>query len=117
NVSKPPFNNPDARRALALAVDQADLLDLVRDKEGRTEGYVPSAIENFALPEAELKQKLKFDPAEAKRLAQSSGLAGQKIVLTSRVQSSYFLTGSQLFQQRFKEIGLDITLEYFADTT
>jgi peptide/nickel transport system substrate-binding protein len=100
-----------------MALDQADLLDLVRDKEGRIEGYVPSAIEGFALLEAELKQKLRYDLAEAKRLAQASGLAGQKIVLTSRLQSSYFLTGSQLFQQRFKEIGLDLALEYFADTT
>src|SRR5207244_10679532 len=81
-------------------------------------GFVPSGFGDWVLPESEIKAKLKYDLNQAKQLAQSSGLAGTKSAISSYLRiTGYYTDAPQYLQGQFKEIGVDVDVNWFPDTT
>jgi oligopeptide transport system substrate-binding protein len=85
NVEEPPFDNPDVRRALSMAIDKQFLAEeflegLVVPANGIVPPGMPGYNENL--------QGIEFDPEGARELLDETGLAGElegKSVLTSGV--------------------------------
>ncbi|HMP55495.1 MAG TPA: peptide ABC transporter substrate-binding protein [Novosphingobium sp.] len=74
NVTRPPFNDPRVRRALALAIDKQLLVDKVtKGGQAPATGFVPQGIPDF-----EPSQAVAFDPQEARRLLAEAGYPGGK---------------------------------------
>jgi peptide/nickel transport system substrate-binding protein len=118
NLSRPPFDKLEVRRALALSLDQSDLLQTLRvDGVGTILGYIPPFFGDYALTADQVKAKLKYDLNQAKQLAQSSGLSGQKFKITGYLKATIYETGPQYLQQHWKDIGVDLDLDWPPDTT
>lgn len=73
NVTKPPFNDPQVRHALSLAVDRELLCRCtLSDLYKPATGMVPT------LPGYPAGDAVRYDPAEARRLLAAAGFAGGK---------------------------------------
>ena len=69
NVTRPPFDDPRVRKALALAIDREALVNRVtQGGQAPATGYVPQGIGDYPAMEA-----LSFDPAQAKALLAEAG--------------------------------------------
>lgn len=106
NPSKPPFDNPDIRRALAHAIDKAGLV------EGILGGYdkpVPIMltpvhvgwVEGIAAPE--------YDPAKAKELVAKAGAAG-KAEIELATAPVFDQRVVQAVQQMLADAGLNVKI-------
>jgi peptide/nickel transport system substrate-binding protein len=86
NCSKPPFNDVRVRQAVSMALDRNLMLQLGRSGLGAVTPAVNPAMDQFALPAAELqtypgyrapedKKGIEQDRAEAKKLLTAAGYA------------------------------------------
>jgi oligopeptide transport system substrate-binding protein len=74
NTTRPPFDNPRVRRALAMAIDKQRLIDkILKTGEQVAQGFVPPYTTNH-LPAAGLP----YDPEGARRLLKEAGYEGGK---------------------------------------
>lgn len=78
NQGKAPFNNPDLRRAVSLAVDRNELIKKLVFGSGKINGPIPWGLETWALPEKEVTDFYKpgqyeANLAEAKKLVEAGG--------------------------------------------
>jgi oligopeptide transport system substrate-binding protein len=67
-VDRPPFDNPDVRRAFALATDREELAREIKNQIPATGGYIPPG-----LPGHSSDVSLSYDPQEARRLLAAAG--------------------------------------------
>ena len=81
------FKNPDARKAMAQALDKPNLIPSITDRDSGVvinNGLYPTNIFQVAMPEyvnEPLPNLLPYDLEKAKALASASGLAGQNVNL------------------------------------
>ncbi len=74
NVTRPPFNDPRVRRALALATDRAQLVKkLFKSGEKPAFHFVPGGVANYQPPDGP-----RFDLEQARRLLAEAGFPGGK---------------------------------------
>ena len=67
--------DPRARKAVSLALDRDELIDVMTFGQGVKSGIIPPAFAAVTLSESELEETYwKFDPAEARQLWQAAGL-------------------------------------------
>jgi peptide/nickel transport system substrate-binding protein len=111
NSLYPPFDNADARRALALAIHQPDYMavSFVRPEwgqpclsffvcgspNGTTAGSEPYARQNLA---------------EARRLLERSGYRGEPVVLLNSRETLFVGMAGELAAQNLREAGFNIVL-------
>ncbi len=67
-ADKPPFNNPNLRRAFALATDRKKLAGEIQNQIPATGGYIPPELPGHS-PDIGLP----YDPKEARRLLDAAG--------------------------------------------
>jgi len=67
-TDRPPFDNPDLRRAFVLATDREKLAREVGNKLPATGGYLPPSLPGYS-PDAGLP----YDPEEARRILAAAG--------------------------------------------
>ena len=75
NREKPPFNNPDLRRAMSLSLDRKAFVDIVAQGKGEIGGVLqapPGGL--WGLPADQLKTLPGYDPDVAKNRAQARQL-------------------------------------------
>jgi len=66
--------DPRARKAVNLAIDRDEIIEVMTFGEGVKSGVMPPAFASVSLSEQELSQTLwKFDPAQAKQLLTQAG--------------------------------------------
>jgi peptide/nickel transport system substrate-binding protein len=72
NRDKPPFNNPELRRAMALSIDRKAFIDTVAQGQGEIGGVLqPPPGGLWALPPEQLKVLSGYDPDVPKNRAQA----------------------------------------------
>lgn len=108
NVTKPPFDNIELRKAIALGIDRAALAKVIAPTVGRVlsgfetegDGWVyDGSVKGHAL-----------DKAKAKEAYQKSGYKGPPLIM-SLIQRDPDTQVAQMIQSMLKSIGIDIKIE------
>ena len=72
NRDKPPFDNPDLRRAMALTLDRKAFIDIISDGKGEIGGVMqPAPAGIWGMPADLLKSVPGYDPDVEKNRAQA----------------------------------------------
>jgi peptide/nickel transport system substrate-binding protein len=120
NRDKPPFNNPDLRRAMALSIDRKAFVDILTQGQGDIGGILqPPPAGLWGMPPEEIAKLPGYDPdmqknrREARQLMQKAGYGDNnrlKIKVTTRDWSIYRDPAVLLIDQ-LKQIHIDGELE------
>ena len=73
NVTKPPWDNPNVRKAAMHALNRQEYVDRVYGGDAQGNGLVHWPTGPFALSEEELEELQPYDPELSKRLIQEAG--------------------------------------------
>ncbi|NOZ25967.1 MAG: ABC transporter substrate-binding protein [Nitrospirae bacterium] len=74
NTSRPPFDDPEVRRAVSVAIDREKILNTFYEGRGRlAEGPVPHLLRRW-----KTGSPLKYDPDRARRIIREKGLTGME---------------------------------------
>jgi peptide/nickel transport system substrate-binding protein len=119
HTQKPPFNNPDLRRAVNLAIDRQELINKTLDGAGVPCALLdPKLVGDYALPLAEVqklagcRQPKDADIAEAKRLVEKHHPNGLDIEASVRSVGNY-IDRAQLVLSQLRKIGIRGTLKTY----
>ena len=112
NLTRPALDNPLVRTALSLAIDRAALAaNVLRDGCAPAASLLPPDDHGYRYAG---EPRLRYDPAEARRLLAAAGFPGgknfPKIELATRSLDRERLVGEALQQMWRKELGLDLAL-------
>ncbi len=111
NALFPPFDNPKARQALALAINQPDYMavSFVKPDWGQPclSFYVCGSPNGTTTGSAPYAQQ---DFARAKQLLAESGYKGEKIVLLNSHETLFVGMAGDFAAENLKQIGLNIDL-------
>jgi peptide/nickel transport system substrate-binding protein len=123
HMNKPPFDNPQVRRAVFLAIDRQELMNIVRCAEPfgcfgavgtflpNKGGYVVESQEDLAQAQG-WRQPKDQDIAEAKALTAAAGYAnGVKAMLNLANAPGAVRHGEVIAEQLRKSLGIEFTLE------
>lgn len=106
NCSRQPFNNPDLRKAINLAIDREKILNTYYEGRGRTaSGPVPDNLRRWRTPLA-----YSYNPDMAKEIIKKEGLTGSTI--------NFYVTADQevidiaeIIQSYMKNVGLNVKIK------
>lgn len=118
NITKPPFNDIRVRRAMHLAVDRQEMLQIVTFGLGGINQHgAPSIVKDWAIPDAEflampgIRQPKDPDMAEAKRLLAEAGYPnGFKTTLNFYSTNSSQRELAEALSGYLRRIGVDAVL-------
>jgi peptide/nickel transport system substrate-binding protein len=125
NRDKPPFDNPELRRAMALALDRRAFIDIISDGEGSLGGaMMPPPAGSWGMPPEVLRSlpgfgsDVQHNRAEARAIMQKLGYGPEKRLQTSVTtrNTPAYRDPSVLLIDQLKEIYIDATLNAI-DTT
>src|SRR6266508_4367738 len=117
NSQKPPFNNPDMRRAVNLAIDRQELVAKALEGAGVPCAILdPKLVGDFALPPEEVnrtpgcRHPKDQDIAEAKKLVEKHYPSGRDIEVAVRSVGNY-VDRAQLVLAQLRKVGIRGTLK------
>jgi len=109
NFTRPPWDNPDARMAVAKAIDRQEYIDKVLFGLATPGiGAIAPAFGWVYVPPADFENPQEYNLDEAKTLAERAGLAGTKAVLLSSADDA---RGDEVIRSMLTDIGLDVQLD------
>lgn len=109
NASRPPFDNPEARRAVALAVDRERILRTFYEGRGRLAlGPVPEMLRTWELSDP-VKEYPPYDPRTAREMIERLGLTGTKVTFYTTADQEV-VDLSEIIQGYLKRAGLTVTI-------
>jgi peptide/nickel transport system substrate-binding protein len=111
NVRKPPLNDVRVRKAISLAMDRDEFIRVQTGGKGAW-GMAGAFYDTFT--QDEIKQMLKFDPAQAKQLLSDAGYANGldlEFDYPGNAYGDYYLTEMQLLQAQLKKAGINLVLK------
>jgi peptide/nickel transport system substrate-binding protein len=107
----PQFRDWRVRRAFSLVVDREEVIKKSLLTAGTLSGNVPAGYGDWALPEAELKERLRRDVGAARQLMAEAGyLNGRnfpKVRLIASAQYPELVTNAQVLQENLRDLGLE----------
>ncbi len=105
NCSRPPFNSPELRRAMSLAIDRKKILATLYEGRGRlARGPVPDILRRWQAPES-----YAFDPEKAKAIIKEEGAFGRKVEFFITADPEVVDT-AEVIQAYLKDAGLDVKI-------
>jgi len=114
NHTQPPFDKPEARRALALLTDQREFMAITAGSDGKYWRECYSFLSCGGLNEnqagGEWMRGARVE--EAKRLFQQAGYAGQPIVVIAPGDNEIIKGFGTLAAERMRAAGLSVDLQY-----
>ena len=105
-----PWTDVRLRKALNLAIDRESVVALMYGLAKPATGQIDPSSPWFGKPEF----KIKYDPAEAKRLVKEAGYSPEKplkatfIIANGGTGQMLSLPMNEFLQQSFKEVGIDV---------
>ena len=114
-TDRAPFSDVRVRRAMSHALNRQGLIEAVLEGGGITNGAVPAALKEWALPVDQLgegSRYYKFDPVEARCLLAEAGYPrGFSTVLDfHNFGSTALVDAMQLVVKDFKDVGIEVKL-------
>jgi peptide/nickel transport system substrate-binding protein len=110
NTSKPPFDRPEVREAVNLAVDRSQIADAAYFGKAVPAGPLSPALKDWALPTTEF-DCYRTDPAKARKLLQDAGLTlPVKITLNVLGSLRQVVDVAQVVQAQMNKAGFDVAL-------
>ena len=110
NVTVEPLDDPRVRRALSLAVDRRDIVDVLKAGQIPATGMVPPGIPGYEPPAA-----VGFDPEEARRLLAEAGYPDgegfPELRLLYNTLESHKLVAAIVQDNWQRHLGIDVQLE------
>jgi peptide/nickel transport system substrate-binding protein len=112
NFQVPPFNDVRARQALALLVDQAEMMPAVAGAEGRW-----SACHSFSVcgsiygTDAGSEPYRRTDVARARQLLQEAGYRGEPLILLGTTTLAPINTMTQVLARRMQDAGINVDVQ------
>lgn len=111
NCSRYPFNNPDIRKAVNLAIDREKILHTYYEGRGRlARGPVPDNLRKWEAPAV-----YPYDPEEAKRILRKTGLINTKGL--QGLEINFYVTADQevvdiaeIIQFYLNRVGLNVRI-------
>lgn len=108
-MNKPPFDNPDMRKAVAYALNKQEIVDVATRKLGEP---APSAV----FPETEWFSDVhandyEQDIEKAKELVKKAGYDGEPIVISTSTAYDHHEKTALVMQSQLKKIGLNVEIE------
>lgn len=109
NTMTEPLNDVRIRRALALAIDRDEYLRVVAGGRG---GWALAGALTDLFTQEEVKQILRYDPAEAQRLVREAGYSGgvEVEVMFPSDRGQEYITNAELIQAQLKKGGINAVL-------
>ena len=114
---RPPFNDPRARRALALALNRDQYVDIIYEGDAKPDGLVHWTLGSYAYDGEELAQRQPYDPAEARRLVEALGGMRVPFLYPAAVSLDQHESHLQVFQEQMKAAGIELEPAPFDLTT
>ena len=111
HVSAPPFNDLRLRQALSLGVDRDEF---VRTFTGGKGGWALAGAFSDTFTQAEIKQLVHYDPAQAKNLVAAAGYPqGVDIEFTypGAFYGNIYIQEMQLLQAQLRKVGINLALK------
>lgn len=112
NFQLPPFNDPRARQAIALLIDQREMMPAVAGDDGKW-----SVCHSFSVcgtvygTEIGSEAYRKVDVAKAKALLALAGYKGETIILVGTPQLAPINTMTQILGRRLQDAGLKVDIQ------
>lgn len=110
-----PYTDPRIRQGLSMAIDRASLGKAVYNNLFAQEGTAPSGFGKWALPPDQFgtaSQYYQYNPAEAKKLLQASGAAGQlrRFMYPIKAYGQAFDSAAETVNSQLNAAGLKLEL-------
>ena len=109
NVNVEPFNNPDVRRALAMAINREDIINGAMDGAG-SPAEIILTDQTLPNPGADAVDTPEYDPEGAKALLAEAGYP-DGFSTTIYVREDYTKKIGSIIQSQWKEIGVDAKVQ------
>ncbi|HEY2131409.1 MAG TPA: ABC transporter substrate-binding protein [Acetobacteraceae bacterium] len=110
NTSRPPFDKPEVREAINMAIDRAQLVEAVYFGRGVPGGPLSPALTQWALPTGDFPC-YKPDPAGAQKKLAAAGITGKlKITLNVLGSVQQVVDVAQVVQAQLNQAGFDVSL-------
>lgn len=111
NGQRATFADARVREAIHRALDLNKLLTVASFGQGQLCGIVGPTLQAFALPQSDLGDYLKFDPAAAKQLLATAGFDLSKSYdFVTRSDLDLYQALTPLIQQMLQDVGLKINV-------
>jgi peptide/nickel transport system substrate-binding protein len=113
NALNPPFNNPKARQALALLLDQEDYMAAAfGERKWWNKCFSFFVCKSVYGTDVGSESFQKADPARAKRLLEEAGYKGEKIVISSSKEIPSIAAQAEVLAGGLRAIGVNVDLEW-----
>ena len=108
DADTPPFNDPRARRALALALNREQYAQIVYEGDARPNGLVHWTLGSYAFTGDDLVQRQPFDLAEARALVEAVGGINVPFSYPANVALDQHDSHLAVFIQQMSEAGIEL---------
>jgi ABC-type transport system substrate-binding protein len=108
NPERPPFNDPRARRAIALATDRGQYADIVYQGDARPNGLVHWTLGSYAYEGEPLTERQPHDVAEARRLIEALGGLDVAFTYPANVSLDQHDAHLTVFLEQMKAAGISL---------
>jgi peptide/nickel transport system substrate-binding protein/oligopeptide transport system substrate-binding protein len=106
NSSRPPFNNPNLRKAVSYAIDREKILETFYEGRGRlAAGPVPDLLRKW-----DVKAGINYDPQRAKEIIRSEGESGIKVDMYVTADQDV-VDLAEIIQSYLSEVGINVKIK------
>lgn len=110
NTKKPPMDNPKVRKAVAMAIDRQELVQMLGGGQLPLSSWIPSGMFGY-----EAERGLQFDPAKAKELLKEAGYSDPskfpRLEIKFNTSEDHQRIAENIQAQLRRNLGIDVELK------